>query len=90
MRHNGIIDILDRYFEIFQKYPDIVISGFHLMQKTVYTSDDIQNIQAIGCELLKTGALFYTGHCTGVEAFPILKEIIGDKLQYLNSGMSVL
>ncbi len=88
--HNGIINILDRYFEIFQAYPDIVISGFHLMQKTEYAIEDIQNIQEIARELLKTGALFYTGHCTGEEAFPILKELMGDKLQRLHSGMRVL
>ncbi len=88
--HNGIINILDRYFEIFQSYPDIVISGFHLMQKTAYAIEDIQNIQEIAHELLKTGALFYTGHCTGEDAFPILKEIMGDKLQHLHSGMKIL
>ena len=88
--HNGIINILDRYFEIFQGYPDIVISGFHLMQKTAYTDDDVKNIQKIAHELLKTGALFYTGHCTGEEAFPILKDIMGEKLQHLHSGMRIL
>lgn len=88
--HNGIINILDRYYEIFHSYPDIVISGFHLMQKTEYSDDDIKNIQEIAYELLKTGALFYTGHCTGENAFPILKEIMREKLQHLHSGMKVL
>ncbi len=88
--HNGIINILERYFEIFHSYPDIVISGFHLMQKTEYTEDDIKNIQEIGRELLKTGALFYTGHCTGEPAFGILKEIMQEKLQHLYSGMKIL
>lgn len=88
--HNGIINILDRYFEVFDSYPDIVISGFHLMQKTEYSHDDLANIQAIAQELVKTGSLFYTGHCTGEEAFPILKEIMGEKLQHLHSGMTIL
>ncbi len=88
--HNGIINIVDCYYNIFHAYPDIVISGFHLMQKTEYTADDIKNIQAIAYELLKTGAFFYTGHCTGENAFPILKEIMGNKLHHLHSGMKIL
>ena len=88
--HNGIINILDRYFEIYKAYPDIVISGFHLMQKTEYSEDDVRNIQAIGQELVKTGALFYTGHCTGEAAFEILKKIMGEKLKHLHSGMKIM
>lgn len=37
-------------------------------------------------ELQKTNSLFYTGHCTGQNAFDIMKEIMGDKLQIIHSG----
>lgn len=47
--HNGILNILDRYKEIFHSDPDMVISGFHLM-----------------------------------------KEIMGEKLQVIHSGDTIL
>ncbi len=84
--HNGIINILDRYFEIFHAYPDVVISGFHMMQKEEYSAEDVKNIQDIATELLETGAIFYTGHCTGQKAYDIMKHIMGDRLYPIHSG----
>ena len=40
--HNGIVNILDRYYAVYGSYPDRVISGFHMMQKTEYTKEDIR------------------------------------------------
>jgi len=87
--HNGIINILDRYYEIFASYPDVVISGFHMMQKEEYIEEDVVNIQNIGRELVQTQALYFSGHCTGQSAFDILKEIMGEQLQAIHSGESI-
>lgn len=84
--HNGIINILDRYRELFGSNPDIVISGFHLQKKTDYSQQEIKNINALAQELLKTGATFYTGHCTGKVAFDMMKMIMNDRLIYIHSG----
>lgn len=88
--HNGILNILDRYHEIFHGYPDRVISGFHLARKAAYSQEDLLGIQEIARRLLKTGALYDTGHCTGIEAFAVMKEIMGDRLEYVHSGERVL
>ena len=88
--HNGIINILDRYVEIFHNYPDIVISGFHMQQKDGYSEEDITNIQNIASALLGTGAVFFTGHCTGQVAYDIMKPIMGDRLQPIHSGKQLL
>lgn len=84
--HNGILNILDEYRNIYGNNPHMVISGFHLMKKTGYSSEDIENIKAIANELKEMDTLFYTGHCTGIEPFGIMKEIMGDKLIYVHSG----
>lgn len=84
--HNGILNILDRYYEIFGTYPDVVISGFHMMKKSDYTEEEVDNIRQTAYELLKTKALFYTGHCTGQKAFEIMKEIMGEQLRSFHSG----
>lgn len=84
--HNGILNILDHYKNLFGEVPDVVISGFHLMKKNGYTEKDIDNIKAIATELADMNTTFYTGHCTGVEPFDIMKEIMGEKLNYIHSG----
>ena len=84
--HNGMISILERYKELFNSYPDIVISGFHMIQPEPYSEADILRIEQTAIKLLKTGATFYTGHCTGLEAYDIMKEIMGDNLIFFHSG----
>lgn len=84
--HNGILNILDRYEELYGALPDVVISGFHLIQKQGYTPEDIAVIEETARELLQTGILFYTGHCTGQEPYQIMKSIMGDRLEPLCVG----
>ena len=88
--HNGILSILDRYFELFGTYPDMVISGFHMVKKSDYTEAEIDYIRQTAFELQKTKALFYTGHCTGQKAFDVMKEIMGEQLQIFHSGSQLV
>ena len=41
-------------------------------------------------ELSQLDTVFYSGHCTGIPAFEIMKEIMGDKLIALHSGETVI
>lgn len=83
--HNGILNILDRYREIYGDVPDAVISGFHMIQKT-YTEEDMENIRITAEELAGLNTVFYTGHCTGKTAFDIMKQIMGDQLREIRVG----
>ena len=47
---------------------------------------EVDYIRQTACELMKTKALFYTGHCTGQKAFAIMKEMMGEQLQEFHSG----
>lgn len=87
--HNGILNILDRYRELFGGAPDVVVSGFHMKRKDGYTAEDESEIAATGEELLATGAAFYTGHCTGDLPCAILKDVMGDRLTRLHTGLVV-
>lgn len=84
--HNGILNILEKYREIYGDDPDAVISGFHMQKKSGYTEDDLETIRQIGTELKKMRTLFYTGHCTGEIPYQILKECMGEQLIYVHSG----
>lgn len=87
--HNGILNILEAYQMYFDKQPSMVISGFHLIKKEPYDSEEIQMIQETARELKKLETVFFTGHCTGVEAFDIMKEIMKEQLVFVHSGMTV-
>ncbi len=88
--HNGILNILDRYQEVCGDLPHLVISGFHMMKKEAYEKEEIELIKETARELRETGILFYTGHCTGLPAFEIMREIMGDRLRYMHCGDRIL
>lgn len=84
--HNGILNILDRYREFYTKEPAAVFSGFHMMKKEAYTTQEASIIQDTARELTKMDTIFYTGHCTGSAAIDLMKPIMEEKLQKLHCG----
>jgi len=88
--HNGILNILDRYKELFGSDPDYVLSGFHMMKREgEHTEDEKAVIIQTAQELAKMDTVFYSGHCTGIPAFELMKEIMGDKLIALHAGAEI-
>ena len=88
--HNGILNILDRYKEIFGSDPDCVITGFHMMKKDgEHTEEEKAVIIETARELSQTDTVFYSGHCTGIPAFELMKTVMGDKLIALHSGEEI-
>lgn len=89
--HNGILNILDRYGKLFDSYPDFVITGFHMMKREgEHTEEEKALIIQTAQELSQLDTVFYSGHCTGIPAFEMMKEIMGDKLIALHSGETVI
>lgn len=88
--HNGILNILDRYEEIYGSCPDAVISGFHMMKKTEYSGQETAVICRTAEELKKTKAVFYTGHCTGQKAIELMQPIMGKQLVPIHCGSRFL
>ncbi len=87
--HNGILNILDRYREIYGGVPDIVISGFHMMKKSDYTEEEKVTIRKTAEALAEENTVFYTGHCTGQMAIDLMKPILGERLQQMHCGMEI-
>ncbi len=87
--HNGILNILDRFRELYGTDPARVISGFHMQKKTGYTQKDLDEIRQTALELKTMDTVFYTGHCTGEIPFRVLREILEDQLLQIHSGQTV-
>ena len=70
-----------------------VIGGFHLLDskdENLYESAD--DLEAMGNRLLDKypDTAFYTGHCTGDDAFKTLKGVLGDHLESFSAGIQIL
>lgn len=87
--HNGILNILEKYHQIFSKNPDVVISGFHMMKKSGYKQEDIDLIEKTAWKLKDYRTKFYTYHCTGEEPYERMKRILGEQIDYVKSGEEV-
>lgn len=84
--HNGIVNIMKKVYNEEGAFPDYVFSGFHLFNSSTKKSEHPDFIEGIANFLIGTNAQFYTGHCTGIEAYDQLKKIMGDQIQYMATG----
>lgn len=80
--HKGILNIVNKF------RPDVVIGGFHLKGERDDEGGETR-ILRLAEALGKTGAVYYTGHCTGMRAYGIMKRIPGLRLNYLAAGETV-
>lgn len=88
--HNGIVNIMDKYIDIFGNEPSKVFSGFHMIKKNGYDKYDEDMIIATGKELSKYNTVYYTGHCTGEYPLSLLEPVMKDKLIAIHSGMELI
>jgi 7,8-dihydropterin-6-yl-methyl-4-(beta-D-ribofuranosyl)aminobenzene 5'-phosphate synthase len=87
--HNGIVNIVKHFIDMKGRPADYVIGGFHLFNPSANKSEDPSLVNEIGKNLMKTGSLYYTCHCTGLEAFAQLQGVMKDKIQYSATGSVV-
>ena len=83
--HAGIVNIMERFIELFGKAPDVAVSGFHLTAPGGAAGYS-KVTQALGERLKTYGTKFYTCHCTGEAAYDVLKDIMGSRLEYFSGG----
>lgn len=84
--HNGIINIIEKFEQLEHTHADVTIGGFHLSSPGLGITEDERVIKIIAKELDFRGMKYYTCHCTGLEVYKKLKDILGDNLEYLAAG----
>jgi len=83
--HSGILNIIEA---VTKEFPNVfikaVFGGFHLW------SQPSKEVERIGKQIFNFPiGKIYTGHCTGIKAYLILKSLLGDKLEYLSTGSRI-
>jgi 7,8-dihydropterin-6-yl-methyl-4-(beta-D-ribofuranosyl)aminobenzene 5'-phosphate synthase len=88
--HHGILNMLEAVLEHFPSQPiKAVFGGFHLIDLPLINTmaGNKADIEELGKAMLKYPIeKVYTGHCTGLRAYRILKDVLGAKLQYFATG----
>lgn len=80
--HKGILNITE------WTKPDVLVGGFHLM-KVDMDDEGKKKLKGIAERLLSGHTRYYTCHCTGSLQYDYLKQIMGDRLNYISAGMEV-
>jgi 7,8-dihydropterin-6-yl-methyl-4-(beta-D-ribofuranosyl)aminobenzene 5'-phosphate synthase len=87
--HHGLLNILDTVRQKSEKFIELVLGGFHLPDGSPNQPfESTQDLCEIGETLAReySGVRFMTGHCTGDNAFNVLKESLGQQLEWFNVG----
>ena len=77
----------DKHKILFDMGPDAVFAGFHLYNPSLGKSEPDELVDAVGEKLRGDKvAHYFTGHCTGKEAYERLKRKLGDRLGEMPAG----
>ena len=93
--HSGIINIIEEVKEYFRDSKEIAafIGGLHMKGKSGdkeicnFTEKEIEDIV---CYLEKNNVKkLYTGHCTGMVGYDMIKKYMGNKVEYIYTGKEI-
>ena len=91
--HSGVLNMIETVVNLFPKQKiKAVVGGFHLVGLPVFKSigGTKHDIEAVAKALAEYPIVrFYTGHCTGMKAYTILKRVLGDRLEHIPTGRCV-
>lgn len=87
--HAGILNVLERAEAMVGGPLDAVVAGFHLMSPSGGSHEGAESTRAVARALAKRPTRYLTFHCTGLEAFGTLRDVLGDRVAYLGVGSMV-
>ena len=91
--HNGVLNMIATVLMGLPEKPvKALVGGFHQIGLPVFNhmAASKNEVQQLGQRLMQTPIKkIYTGHCTGLKAYPILKEVMGTRLDYLQTGSQI-
>lgn len=88
--HAGIVNIIDRATDLIGHAPSVVVAGWHIMNSGLSPKEDQIYLTQLAHELNRyPHTVFYTMHCTGIDAFRYLQPLLPNRLFYLDCGNRV-
>lgn len=87
--HGGVLNLMDAAEELAGCPLTTVVAGFHLMDPSGGTVEDAALTRELARELASRRASYLTFHCTGTDAFALLRDELGERVRYLHVGSRV-
>ena len=87
--HGGVLNLMDVAEELAGAPLTSVVAGFHLMDPSGGTVEDEGLTRSLARELAARPARYFTCHCTGTDAFALLRDELGGRVSYLHVGSRV-
>lgn len=87
--HGGVLNLMDVAEELAGASLTSVVAGFHLMDPSGGTVEDEGLTRSLARELAARPARYLTCHCTGTDAFALLRDELGGRVSYLHVGSRV-
>lgn len=84
--HGGILNLMDAAEQLAGAPLDAVVAGFHLMDPSGGSVEDPTLTRELACELAARPTRYLTFHCTGTDAFALLRDELGERVRYLHVG----
>ena len=84
--HAGILNIIERAEKLCGAPLDAVVAGFHLVSPSAGTGEAAEATRALARSLASRPARYYTFHCTGIDAYSLLRDELGARISYLGCG----
>ena len=84
--HCGIYNILEQVKKKFGENIDFVVGGFHLFVEDCIYELENDFTYKLGEKLTEFNAEFYTCHCSGIEEYNKLKQVMREKIKYVSTG----
>ena len=92
--HHGVLNMVDAAVEKFPNIPiKALLGGFHFIGLPFFhhMAESRTGVEYTGRRLMEYPiGKIYTGHCTGRRAYPLLREVMGDKVDYFVTGSTVV
>jgi 7,8-dihydropterin-6-yl-methyl-4-(beta-D-ribofuranosyl)aminobenzene 5'-phosphate synthase len=88
--HHGILNMIDALDTYLKGHDKIIVGGFHMMNpvtKGLY--EPRENVLDTGNQIAADDSIkkVLTGHCTGTKAFKLLQNVLGNRVEYLSTGI---
>lgn len=87
--HSGVVNIVNAFIQKYKCKPKAVVGGFHLYRYCLENELIEDTVKKTSEYFLNSGIKYYTGHCTGIESYRVLKNYLGNNIEYLKTGMNI-
>lgn len=87
--HCGIVNILKKAEALVGGPLHAVVAGFHLMNPSSGDIEDPAVVAQVADFMKQRPTRYFTFHCTGLSAYSMLRDTLGDQVNYLYTGSSI-